>query len=224
MKILAFDTSTNFLTIACLEDGKVRAEFHKDAGIRHSEILVPTIKDMLDNLSWKIQDIELVCVGLGPGSFTGLRIAIATAKGFAAVLKNKVIGVPTMDAMAMNFPPEEKRVAPLLDARKEKVYSCIYDRKVESLARVTDYMLITIDELLDSLTEEVVFYGNGTVKYEEKLKQHPFARYNKETDWYPRAANIGRIGLKMSTGKTTEAESLEPLYLHAKECNIVQKG
>ena len=93
------------------------------------------------------------------------------------------------------------------------------DIDLANAAEITDHLAV-----LDSLTEEVVFYGDGTIKYEEKLKHHPFARYNKKTDWYPRAANIGRIGLKMSEGKLAEAETLEPLYLHAKECNIVQKG
>ena len=222
MKILAFDTSTNFLTIACLEGEEIKAEFHKDAGIRHSEILMPTIKDMLDKSGWKTRDIGLICVGLGPGSFTGIRIAAATAKGLAAVLRSKMIGVPTMDAIAMNFPPEERCVAPLLDAHKGKVYSCIYGREGETLVRNTDYMLTTIEELLGSLTGEVVFCGNGTVKYEEKLKQHPLVRYNKEMDWYPRAVSIGRIGLERSAGATSDPQAIEPLYLHSRECNIHQ--
>ena len=97
MKVLAFDTSTKYLSVACLEDEEVKSSYHEDAGIRHSEILTSTIKDMLDEANWKASDIELVCVGLGPGSFTGLRIGIATVKGLSAVLGNKVIGVPTMD-------------------------------------------------------------------------------------------------------------------------------
>ncbi|MGB2661088.1 MAG: tRNA (adenosine(37)-N6)-threonylcarbamoyltransferase complex dimerization subunit type 1 TsaB [Candidatus Omnitrophota bacterium] len=220
MKILAFDTSTKFLTIAFLEDEAVKAEFHEPAGIRHSEILMPTIRDMLKGLGWKIGDIELVCVGLGPGSFTGIRIAVATVKGLAAVLQNKVIGVPSMDAIVMNFPPGGRLVAPFLDARKEKVYTCIYDRGGGKLERTTDYLLTTVDGLLGGLEEEVFFYGDGTEKYEEKLKEHPLARYDKGVDWYPRAADIGRIGFKRSFHATDDPETLEPLYLHAKECNV----
>ncbi|MGB3111451.1 MAG: tRNA (adenosine(37)-N6)-threonylcarbamoyltransferase complex dimerization subunit type 1 TsaB, partial [Candidatus Omnitrophota bacterium] len=96
MKTLAFDTSTKYLTIACLEGEEVKAEFHKDVGIGHSEILVPTFKGLLEKLDWKITGIDLVCVGIGPGSFTGLRIAVATVKGLAAVIKNKLVGVPSM--------------------------------------------------------------------------------------------------------------------------------
>ena len=121
MKILAFDTSTKFLSVACLEGEELKAEFHEDVGIGHSEMLVPTFKDLLRKLDWKIIDVGLVCVGLGPGSFTGLRIAAATVKGLAAVIETKLVGVPSMDAMVLNFPTGEKNVATLLDARKGKV-------------------------------------------------------------------------------------------------------
>ncbi|MFQ5953425.1 MAG: tRNA (adenosine(37)-N6)-threonylcarbamoyltransferase complex dimerization subunit type 1 TsaB, partial [Candidatus Omnitrophota bacterium] len=220
MKTLAFDTSTKFLSIALFEDDTVKTEYHEDVGISHSEILVSTIKDMLERIEWKFEDIDLVCVGLGPGSFTGLRIAAATVKGFSAVLNNKLVGVPTMDAMVLNFPSEAKRVAPLLDARKGKVYSCIYERDESHAKRITDYLLITIDELLANLEEEVYFYGDGVIKYEEKLKQHPLAKYDKDADWYPRAAQIGQIGIRRVSHMVDDPEVIEPLYLHSKECNI----
>ena len=224
MKTLAFDTSTKFLTIAFLEEEEVKAQFHEDVGISHSELLVPKIKEMLGGLGWEIEDIALICVGLGPGSFTGLRIAAATVKGLAASMEVKLVGVPTMDATVMNFPKEGRRAALLLDARKGKVYSCIYEREGREMKRATDYMLLTIDELLSSLKEEVYFYGDGVEKYEEKLKNHPLAKYNKDVDWYPKAAQIGRIGIKRSLYISDNPETLEPLYLHSKECNITQKS
>ncbi|MGD2278812.1 MAG: tRNA (adenosine(37)-N6)-threonylcarbamoyltransferase complex dimerization subunit type 1 TsaB [Candidatus Omnitrophota bacterium] len=222
MRTLAFDTSTKFLTIAFLEEEKVKAEFHEDVGIGHSELLMPQIKEMLGGLGWEIEDIALVCVGLGPGSFTGLRIAAATVKGLAAAMEKKVVGVPTMDAIVQNFPKEGKHLAPLLDARKGKVYSCIYDREGGETKRATDYMLVTVDELLSGLKEEVYFYGDGVEKYEEKLKDHPLAKYSKDVDWYPKAAQIGKIGIKRSLYISDNPETLEPLYLHSKECNITQ--
>ena len=129
MKTLAFDTSTKFLTIAGLDDDHVLSSFHEDVGIRHSEILVPTIDDVLLKAGWRLKDVDLIAVGIGPGSFTGLRIAVATVKGFLTVINAKVVGVPAMDAIAMNAPQDKKMIAPFLDARKEKVYSCMYERK-----------------------------------------------------------------------------------------------
>lgn len=224
MKILAFDTSTKFLSIALLEDDKTAAEFHEEAGIRHSEILVPTIKDMVKKANWETHDIDLIAIGVGPGSFTGLRIAVATVKGLAAVLQSKVIGVPTMDAMVMNFPAGKGRIAPLLDARKGKVYSCIYERSGGEPVRISDYLLITAEELLNSLDQEVTFFGDAVAKYKERLDKHPIARYIDNVDWYPRAAEIGRIGLRRSAlSGTCKPEEIEPLYLHAKECNITKR-
>ncbi|MEA3490087.1 MAG: tRNA (adenosine(37)-N6)-threonylcarbamoyltransferase complex dimerization subunit type 1 TsaB [Candidatus Omnitrophota bacterium] len=220
MKTLAFDTSTKFLSVALLENNDVRASYHEDIGIRHGEILVPTIKDMLEKTGWKIEEIGLICVGLGPGSFTGLRIAAATVKGFAAVLKNKVVGVPTMDAMIMNFRGTRRSAAPLLDARKGKVYSCIYERRGEAFNRTTDYLLMTIDELLDTLNEKVVFFGDAIEKYRDKLNGHPLAEYTEDIDWYPKAADLGCLGLERSREGSDAPGTLAPLYLHARECNI----
>ncbi|MGB3112548.1 MAG: hypothetical protein WBB84_06230, partial [Candidatus Omnitrophota bacterium] len=131
-----------------------------------------------------------------------------------------LVGVPSMDAMALNFPSSEKNIAPLLDARKGKVYSCIYDRSGEGARRITDYLLVTVEELLESLEEEVVFFGDGVDRYEDKLAGHPLVSYDKNVDWYPKASHIGRIGLKRSCYMKDDPETIEPLYLHAKECNI----
>ena len=220
MKTLAFDTSTKFLSIALLEDEKTVKELHFEAGIKHSEILIPRIKELLSDAGWNLSDIGLICVGLGPGSFTGLRIAVATVKGLTISDGMKIKGVPTMDAMARRISTEKRLIAPLLDAHKGKVYSCIYKRKNNEINRITDYLLLTIEELLDSLKEKVVFFGSGATKYIEKLKEHPLAQIDEECDWYPRAVDIGLIGLKRLSEGSDEAEELDPLYLHSKECNI----
>ena len=222
MKILSFDTSTKFLSIACHEDEELKASYHEDAGIRHSEILIPAIKDLLQSINWGIKDIELICAGLGPGSFTGLRIAVATVKGLAAVLGTKVLGVPTMDAIIRNAPRGIKTVAPLLDARKGKVYTCVYECCDNEANRTTDYLLADLDDFLTGLEKEVFFFGDGVLKYRSKLDPCSLAKYDPELDWYPRAEDIGRIGYKRSLTSTDDPETIEPLYLHPKECNITK--
>ena len=135
----------------------------------------------------------------------------------------KVKGVPTMDAMVWNVPPGEKRIAPLLDARKGKVYSCIYENSGGRVRRITEYLLVTIDELLEGLEGEVVFFGDAVIKCRAKIDAHPLAAYDQTIDWYPRAADIGRIGFQRSRSGTDDPENMEPLYLHSKECNITYK-
>lgn len=222
MKILAFDTSTKFLTIACLEDDTVVSRYHEDVGIKHSKVLISMIGNVIEEAGWRLEELDLICVGIGPGSFTGLRIAVATVKGIALTLGVKVLGVPTMDAMVYNISKATGKFAPFMDARKGKVYSCIYDMAEEEPKRLTEYLLVSESELLGKLTEEVTFFGDGIEKYREELEAHPLAKYTQEVDWYPKAKDIGKIGF-MRKGEAILAEEIEPMYLHAKECNITQK-
>lgn len=222
MKILALDTSTRFLSIALMDGESVKAEYHEEAGIKHSEILIPTIKDMLEGTGWKISDIDLIAVGLGPGSFTGLRIAVSTVKALAASSSLKLKGVPTMDAMAENAIKGNTLVAPLLDAHKGKVYSAIYKRESDVLKRTTDYSLLTIDELLSSLKEKVLFFGDAIGKFKDELDACKNAEYSQDTDWYPKASVIGRLALERIGEGEDSPEEIDPLYLHAKECNITK--
>lgn len=220
MKTLAFDTSTKYMSIACLEDGKLEAEFHEDVGIRHSEMLVPTIKDILVRLGWDIKDIGLFCVGIGPGSFTGLRIAVSTLKGFALVSSARFAGVPSMDASAFNAPSGARLAAPLLDAHKGKVYSGVYEISEGVPARKTEYLLMPIGELLDGLKEEVVFFGDAVTKYKKELDSCELADYSEGVDWHPRASIIGLLGIAKAASGGDDPETLEPMYLHPKECDI----
>ncbi|MDD5634148.1 MAG: tRNA (adenosine(37)-N6)-threonylcarbamoyltransferase complex dimerization subunit type 1 TsaB [Candidatus Omnitrophica bacterium] len=221
MRTLAFDTSTEFLSVALLDNDKVKAAFHENVGIKHSEVLIPTISALLKKAKWSLSDVELICVGLGPGSFTGLRIAVTMVKGLSLSLKVKVVGVPTMDAIVENAPKNKKIVAPFLDAHKEKIYTCIYRRTESDFKKETDYLLLTVEELVSNLKEKVFFFGSGIKKYKDKLETCPLAEYSDKIDWYPRADVLGRLGQKKAQTKTDDPETLEPLYLHPKECNIV---
>lgn len=221
MKILAFDTSTKFLSIACLKGNEVKASFHKDVGMNHSELLMPEIGKLIKSIEWEIGEIELVCIGLGPGSFTGLRIAAGAAKGLAAVLNCKIAGVPTMDAIVSNVTEKDGLVSPFLDARKDKVYACIYRVSKGSITRLSDYLLVEAQSFLGGLKEEVLFFGDGINKYKGKLDLCRLARYDETIDWYPKGIDVGRKGFE--TGKFIKAEDLKPLYLHPKECNVTKK-
>jgi tRNA threonylcarbamoyladenosine biosynthesis protein TsaB len=220
MRTLAFDTSTKYMSVACLDDGAIAAEFHEDAGVRHSEILVPTIKDMLARIDWDIAEIGLFCVGLGPGSFTGLRIAVSTLKGFVLATGGMAAGVASMDAAAVNAPRGKKLAAPLLDAHKGKVYSCIYDISGSRPVRRTEYLLVPVAELLSGLKEEVVFFGDAVSKYRKDLDSCALADYHEGLDWHPRASTIGLLGIEKAKAGGDDPEALEPMYLHVKECEV----
>ena len=128
-----------------------------------------------------------------------------------------------MDAIALNIPEGTGRVAPFLDARKEKVYTAFYDRENAQVKKIKEPFLTEVPELLESLKEKTLFFGDAAGKYQKKLETHPLAEYTLDVDWYPKAADIGRIGFNAREEAATDPDGLEPLYLHSKECNITKK-
>jgi tRNA threonylcarbamoyladenosine biosynthesis protein TsaB len=223
MKVLAFDTSTRYLSIALADEGRTIAEFHEDVGIRHSEVLVPEISGLVIDAGLDMKDIDLLCVGTGPGSFTGLRIGVATAKGIVAVTGCGVKGVPSMDAMISKVPAGVKMFAPLLDARKGKVYSCIYRSGEDNPERIKGPELVTMDHLLSGLREKVLFFGDGTERYPELLEKCPLADVDSSIDWYPRASQTARLGAERSKEGTDDPGELDPMYLYSRECSITNE-
>jgi tRNA A37 threonylcarbamoyladenosine modification protein TsaB len=131
-----------------------------------------------------------------------------------------------MDAIAARSPVREGRVAPLLDARKNKVYFCAYELAQGKPVRITEYMLGNIKEVLEGIDEDVIFLGDGVDKYINELKGAGKARYIPDADWYPRAGYLAEAALELyeQEGKGQDPETVEPLYLHPRDCNITGKN
>jgi len=217
-KLLALDTSTNYLTVAVMDGENAIARFHKHIGRNHSGLLMPTIDRLLKKSRLKPKDIDGFCIGIGPGSFTGLRIGVATVKGMAYSLNKPVMAVPTLDAIAGNVKDFEGVVCPVLDAKKNKVYSCLYKSDGETLKRISKYLLVTVKDLIEITAkyDKILFLGDG-VPLLGKIEEG-------KADWYPRAEAIGRIGLKsFKKRKLIKPEDLEPMYLYSRECDITGK-
>lgn len=128
MKILAFDTATMETTCALVEDEKVVAEASVNSMASHSEGLINMIQDMLDRADWAMEDLDLIAAGVGPGSFTGLRISVVLAKVFARSLNIPVVGVSTLKALAREVATDGV-VIPLFDARRERVYAGVFEKR-----------------------------------------------------------------------------------------------
>ncbi len=222
MKTLAFDTSTKYLSIALFDGDTLCREYHEDIGIKHSDVLVPEISAILNEVGWSVKDIGLFAVGIGPGSFTGLRIGVATVKGFASVFNCDVIGVPDMDAIVAELRSEEEKVvAPVLDARKGKIYTCLYRIGKNDPQRISDHKLITMDDFLLALKQNVLLFGDAVASSKKAVDSCPKAEYYENITWYPKAKNIGKIGIKQYlAGERTDPADLDPMYLHARDCSI----
>lgn len=225
MNILALDTSTRFLCIGLQINERFKG-YRTDLK-KHSEILIPVLNRLIKREKLELEDIDIFCAGIGPGSFTGLRIGIAVIKGFSLALRKKVTFVSSLDIIANNIGlPTESLICPVIDAKRNLVYSSLYRKDKKRLKRIWGYLLISIDDLLKRISEPVIFTGDGLALYkstlEKKLKKK--AKFLSEEFWYPRPDSLIYLAKqRIEEKKFCEPDSLSPLYLYPKECQIKLK-
>jgi len=223
MKILGIDTSTRFLCLGTYDDGKI-CEYNLDSGRRLSAIIAVTIKRVLDALSWQINDIDYFACGLGPGSFTGMRIGIATIKGLAFSLNKPVVGISTLDILARNATVKGAHVIPVVDAKRDLIYCSIYRNKNGKISRIKPYMLLTMDEFLKKMEikDKAVILGDAVNLYKQKILINMKNAIVLDKDyWYPNGRNIIDLAIeKINSKKVNSASRIKPIYLYPKECQI----
>ena len=164
MIILSIDSSTPVAGIAVSDDNKLLGEVMINTKNTHSEKLMPMVARLLDDLQMNIQQVEAVAVTCGPGSFTGLRIGMATAKGIVQGGGKKLIAIPTLDCLAQNLLHYSGIICPVMNAQKKQVYTAIYRSGEAHLERMSDYQAIEAEKLagqLLELNEPVWFVGDG---------------------------------------------------------------
>jgi tRNA threonylcarbamoyladenosine biosynthesis protein TsaB len=228
MTILAIDTSTDYLSLAIVKGGRTIAKFHKKAPRRHSILLVPMIDKLLKKARLKIKDIGCFAMSVGPGSFTGLRIGVTVVKGLAYALKKPIVAVPTLDAIAYNAARYGGVICPVLDARKNKVYACLYRSDGKKLKRLSRYLLLPLAELLKKTEkyDKVIFLGDATSDPASDMAGITVRcgighKAGYRVDWYPRAEVVARLGAELiSMKKFVNAEDLEPMYIYSRECDL----
>ena len=166
MKILAIDTSALVATAALCDDEKLIAVYSQKAGMTHSQTMLPIIKNIMDNTETNIDDVDMIAVSEGPGSFTGIRIGIATVKGLAFG-KNKIcIGISTLEAMARTIADfcTDAIICPVMDARRNQLYNAVFEMRGGKLLRLTEDRMIEAPALakeLDAMDRPVYFVGDG---------------------------------------------------------------
>ncbi len=232
MKILAIDTSSSYLSLAISDGDRLIHEINKDLKKRdHAKLLIPELKSMLEKVNFKLNDIDVFCVGLGPGSFTGLRIALSSIKGLNLAYNKKILGISSMDAIAYNINNKNNIIVCIRDARKKKVYGCLYKRDNE-LIRLTDYLLLTFDKFCDLVKKvarrenrEVIFTADGVKSFKNDiLKIMPDSSFAKKKYWHPYARNLAELSLEMikNNKPLSSIDEIEPLYLHSHYANITK--
>jgi len=226
MNILAVDTSSKKLCLGLSNHKGNIIEYNLDSGIRHAELLLPTIRKALRHLQLSLEKIDYFAVGLGPGSFTGLRIGLSLIKGFALALKKPVIGLPDLDVIASNaISTNSKVICPLVDAKRNLIFTALYEvGSNDKLKRKSPYLLINIEDLLKRLKSYklVTFLGDGLYVYQQRLNQRvKKSIFLNEDTWYPRARNLIELASELfEKGKISQPSKIKPIYLYPKECQI----
>lgn len=199
-----------------MKNGKIAGSFHRRADMRHSSILIPMIDKVLKKSRLSLSQLDGLCISIGPGSFTGLRISVATVKGLAYAVNKGIAAVPTLDVIAENAKFFKGMICPVLDARKNKVYACLYKSDGKTVKRMSEYLLLKAADLEKKIEryKNVVLLGDGVKLIKGGAKE-------AITNWYPRPDILIKLGEKrFKKGELTKSGDLEPLYLYSKECDI----
>lgn len=218
MRILAFETSAKAAGVALLEDGKLLGEYMQNSGQTHSRTLMKMAEDLLHNCDLKAEDIHAVACAAGPGSFTGVRIGVAAAKGFSWGLQLPCYGVSTLEAMARNVALTDGIYCAAMDARRNQVYTALFEQKQGVFSRLTEDMAISLDELsslLKKYDNTKMLVGDGAALcYNELNKLVPGLLLLPEHFRMQRAAGVALLAWdQVQAGVHPSGGELVPNYL-----------
>lgn len=219
MKILALDSSGLTASVAVVEDHIMVGEYTINYKKTHSQTLLPMLDRLAVEIELDLNTVDYIAIAAGPGSFTGLRIGSATAKGLGLALEKPLVHVPTVDALAYNFYGTDKVICPLMDARRNQVYTGLYQFQSSEFKVLKEQCAVGIEEILamvNQLGKEVIFLGDGVPVYKEiieEILEVPYvlapAHANRQ-----RAAAVAVLAQQyIAQGKIETAAEHQPDYL-----------
>ena len=226
MKILSIETATLAGGVALMAEGGLIAEYRLHVEIRHSERLLSSIDRLLSESGTSVADLDAIAVSIGPGSFTGLRVGLSTAKGLAMGGGKPLVTVPTLEAMAFLFPYSSALIAPMLDARRREVYWALFDTREGKPVQLRSEEAASPETVLESiahLDQPVLFFGEGAEKYRDLfLTRRPGkSLFPPALFQFPSAASVAELGLaKLKRGEVQPPEEVVPIYLRASTAEL----
>ena len=224
MVILGTDTSSKAAAAAIMKDGEVICEYTLNLNNTHSEKFLPLIEQMLSGTSLTYNDIDVFATGLGPGSFTGIRIGVATIKGLCGATDKKAIGVSSLTALAYNAEGYENVIVPVIYARVDEVFCSAYSKDMQEIMAPA---VMTISELLEKFKDEkVMFIGDGAIRFEKEIKE-----FDENFVVAPqnlcimRGSSVCRAAEKLvNNGEFTDYTKLCPVYLRQSQAEREYKN
>ena len=227
MKILAVDTSSSVCAVAILENNEVIKENILDNGKTHSENFMPLVEKTLNDCNLGLDDIDLIACGIGPGSFTGIRIGIASIKAIAEIKELPIVAVTSLEALAYNVESvDNTNIISMIDARNNQVYCGCFNDKYEL---VNEYVADDIEVLMDLISnfDNIIFVGDGIEVHKEKImnkldkKNISFSIFNKQS-----AVSVGKCAYNKFLNKKDieSADTLVPLYLRKSQAERMKNA
>lgn len=219
MKILALDSSGLVASVAIASEDSLLAEYTVNYKKTHSQTLLPMLDEIVGMVDLDLSEVDAIAITAGPGSFTGLRIGAATAKGLGLALNKPIIAVPTVDALAYNLYGSNKMICPIMDARRDQVYTGLYEFKENEFHVISQQKVVDIEEIIDEINltgREVVFLGDGVPIQRERIASQIQVKYsfaplhmNRQ-----RAGSIAALGFQYyKKGLVETAREHQPKYL-----------
>lgn len=218
MLVLSIDSSSNAAACAIVDENHVLGEICLTDKKQHSIILMDLIDKILKDCELTVSDLDGFVISKGPGSFTGLRIGMATIKGLSFGSSKPCVSVSSLDGLAYNVSSFNGLICPIIDALRNNVYTCIYKMDGDELIILQEPMCISLDELLTILKEKdepVMFLGDGTIKHRAFLKDNlAKACFAPNHSNYTRASSLGHLGIKLlEQGIQDDLNVSSPVYL-----------
>lgn len=223
MNILAIDSSGLSASVAVLSDEVIKAEFSVCNKLTHSETLMPMIDAVISSAGVALNEMDAVAVAEGPGSFTGLRIGAATAKGLAEAVHKPVIGIPTVDGLAQNMVYYDGIIVPLMDARRNETYTGIYTFEGDRLKVLREQCAVPLEDILEDVNcrnTATVFLGDGIKVFKEQIEEkcvvpHLYAPASLRLQ---RASSVAVLAEQyIRNGKMTDPAAFAPVYLRVSQ-------
>lgn len=233
MRLIALDSSGLVASVAVVEDDILVAEYTIQYKKTHSQTLLPMLDEIRNMVELDLVQVDAIAVAAGPGSFTGLRIGSATAKGLSFATGKPIVAVPTVDGLAFNLYGTDKVICPIMDARRSQVYTGIYEFLLKDtkydMRVIKEQCAVAFEEIAQNLNElgrEVIFLGDGVPVFRERMKevvQVPYtlapAHMNRQ-----RAASIGVLGsLYYAQGRIQSGAEHAPEYLRLSQAEREQE-
>ena len=214
MLIIGLDTTSQSGSVSLINENKILGECLFNVGPRHSENVVSSLEWLLDTLNIDKGEIGALAVSIGPGSFTSIRVGVTIAKSIAYSMKIKIVGVSSLEALAMNIPQTGMNICSMLDAKREEIYSAIYKYNNNILTMTRGEKVESVADLLIDINEPTVFVGDGSVIYKKELEKYSNTNLVSENFNIVRSSNCALLGrVKLNNGNSDDVMGLVPNYL-----------